>query len=56
MVARFVESKRMIENVVMEIFFVQLGISKDVYEKSKSAHFNEPVKAESYRAAILEGT
>jgi hypothetical protein len=46
----------MIENVNFEIFFVQLGISKDVFEKSKLAHFNEPVKIESYKAAQIEGT
>jgi hypothetical protein len=42
--------------VNFEIFFVQLGISKDVFEKSREAHFNEPLKAESYRAAVMEGT
>jgi hypothetical protein len=40
----------------MEIFFVKLGISKQVYETSKEAHFNEPHKAEDIKAAILEGT
>jgi hypothetical protein len=40
----------------MEIFFVKLGISKQVYESSREAHFNEPHKAEDIKVAILEGT
>jgi hypothetical protein len=40
----------------MEIFFVKLQISKEMYEKSKNAHFNEPHKMEDLKVAILEGT
>jgi hypothetical protein len=49
------EFKTMVQRVHMEIFFVQLGISKEVFEKSMKTHFNEPAKVEDLKAAKLEG-